>query len=74
MWTLDLLWQLVLKLPDVLAVGNTDTLSSGTEALIGSESAYRKVPGDLSPPPSPSLGFLAGGLLLFIVVSLFFAL
>lgn len=71
---IQLLWQLVFKLPDTLANGSTDTMSFGTEALIGNESAYTKVPGDLNSPPSPFLGFLAGGLLLFIVVSLFFPL
>lgn len=39
------------SLPSALANGNTDTVSSGTESLIGNESAYRKVPGDLNHPP-----------------------
>lgn len=54
----------VLKLCVAPANGNTDTVSSGTETLIVSEtSPYRKVPGDLNCPLHQ--GFFAGRLFTF---------
>ena len=55
----------VFKLCVAPANGNTDTVSSGTEALIGGEaSPYRKVPGDLNCPLHQ--GFFVGDCLPFV--------